>query len=115
MSSGVSSYQQGELIEKDQRCILIIGGIEVFLPSSPVEANTCVADETSEKGQPTVTIMEEEENMEQTLMFSPTEGYENLEEWLKIFSQEAGKEMTATLELAAGEEVNGIDFAGLCE
>jgi hypothetical protein len=50
MSSGVSSYQQGDLIQKDQRCILIIGGIEVFLPNNPVEASTCVADATGEKG-----------------------------------------------------------------
>jgi pyruvate-formate lyase-activating enzyme len=48
-------------------------------------------------------------------MFSPAEGDENSEEWLKIFSQEAGKEMTATLELVAGEEADDIDFAGLCE
>jgi hypothetical protein len=38
MNSEVSSDQRGELTEKDQRCLLIIGGIEVFLPHSPVEA-----------------------------------------------------------------------------
>jgi hypothetical protein len=115
MNSEVSSYQQEELIEKDQRSLLIIGGIEVFLPHIPVEARTFVAEATAGEEQPTVTIMEEEKNMEQTLMFSTTEGDENSEEWLKIFSQEAGKEMTATLELAAKEEADGIDFVGLCE
>jgi hypothetical protein len=82
LSLGVIHIKE-ELIEKDQRSLLIIGGIEVFLPHSPVEARTCVADATGEKGQPTVIVMEEEENMEQTLMFSPVEGDENSEEWLK--------------------------------
>jgi hypothetical protein len=45
MSSEVSSYQQGQLIEKeDQKSILMIGGIKVFLPYSPVEASVCVAN-----------------------------------------------------------------------
>jgi hypothetical protein len=37
--------------EEDQRSILIIGGIQIFLPDSPVEARACVADATRE-GQP---------------------------------------------------------------
>jgi hypothetical protein len=45
----VSSYQQGVMIEEDQRSILIIGGIEIFLPSNPVEARDCVAGETTEE------------------------------------------------------------------
>jgi hypothetical protein len=48
MSSKVSSYQQRELMEEDQKYILIIGGIEVFLPHSPIEARACVASETTE-------------------------------------------------------------------
>jgi hypothetical protein len=40
-----SSYQQGELMEGDHKCILIIGGIKIFLPNSPVEASTSVAHE----------------------------------------------------------------------
>jgi hypothetical protein len=71
MNSEVSSYQQGELMERDQRCLLIIGGIEVFLPHSLVEARECVADATTEEGQPTVTVIEEEE-VEQVLISSPT-------------------------------------------
>jgi hypothetical protein len=70
--------QQGMLTEEDQKYILIIGGIEVFLPHSPVEANTCVANATIEEGHPIVTVIEkEEENMEKTLMFSPAEGEEH--------------------------------------
>jgi hypothetical protein len=46
MNSEVSSYQQEELTEKEgQKSILMIGGIRVFLPNSPVEANTSVAHE----------------------------------------------------------------------
>jgi hypothetical protein len=35
----VSSYQQGVLMEEDQRSILIIGGIHIFLPTIPTEAS----------------------------------------------------------------------------
>jgi hypothetical protein len=45
MSLEVSSYQHGELmVKEDQKNILIIEGIEVFLPYSPVEAGACVAE-----------------------------------------------------------------------
>jgi hypothetical protein len=50
---------------------MIIGGIQIFLPSSPVEAGVCVADATTE-GQLEVTVIEEEE-MEQMLISTPTE------------------------------------------
>jgi hypothetical protein len=65
MSSKVSSYQQGELMEKDQTHFLIIGGIEVILPYIPVEVESCVTDATTTEGQPAVTIKEKEE-MDQT-------------------------------------------------
>jgi hypothetical protein len=32
-------------MEEDQRCVLIIGGIQIFLPNSPAEANTSVSHE----------------------------------------------------------------------
>jgi hypothetical protein len=47
MNSGMSSSQQDEMIEKDQTHFIIIGGIEVFLPHSRVEANACVVDATT--------------------------------------------------------------------
>jgi hypothetical protein len=81
-----SSYQQGELMEEDQKCILIIGGIEVFLPHSPVEARACVADATTEERQPTVTIIEEEK--EQILMSSPTEEEEHAVKMLTPWEKE---------------------------
>jgi hypothetical protein len=60
MNSEESSDQQGVLTGENQKRILIIGGIEVFLPSSPVEARACVADATTVGGQPAETVMEEE-------------------------------------------------------
>jgi hypothetical protein len=75
--SGVSSGQQGVLIsedscgfvdhvneyddklktctiqKEDQKSILMIGGIRVFLSDSPIEARACVADATTAGGQPT--------------------------------------------------------------
>jgi hypothetical protein len=38
-------------MEEDQKCILIIGGIEIFLPHIPVEARACVADATKKDNQ----------------------------------------------------------------
>jgi hypothetical protein len=57
MNSEVSSDQREELIEKDQRNLLIIGGIHIFLPNSQDEARKDVAGTTTE-GQPTKTIKE---------------------------------------------------------
>jgi hypothetical protein len=68
MNSEESSNQQGVLTGGNQKSILMIGGIQVFLPSNPVEVRACVADEATEERQPTETVMEEE--VEQTLMFS---------------------------------------------
>jgi hypothetical protein len=52
MNSEESSDQQGVMTGENQKRILIIGGIEVFLPSIPVEARACVADATTAGGQP---------------------------------------------------------------
>jgi hypothetical protein len=50
MSSEMSSYQRGQLTEKeDQRNILMIGGIGIFLPHRPGEAKVCVAEATTKK------------------------------------------------------------------
>lgn len=85
MDSEESSYQQGMLKdadsygsanrvnedddklktctirEEDRRNLLMIGGIEIFLPLSPEEAKVCVADEAATTGerQPTMTVKEE--------------------------------------------------------
>jgi hypothetical protein len=112
MNSEESSDQQGVLTGENQKSILMIGGIRVFLPSSPVEARACVADATTEERQPTETVMEEE--VEQTLMFSQGEKDERSTEWLKIFSQEAETEMTAALKPAAEEEADNTWILLIC-
>jgi hypothetical protein len=72
MNSELSSYQPEELMEReDQRNLLIIGGIEIFLPLRSVGDKTCVADAATVEGQPTETVMEEE--VEQPLMIAQAE------------------------------------------
>jgi hypothetical protein len=66
----VSSDQQGVLMEEDQRSILIIGGIQIFLPISPVEASAYVLLQM-QKGQPVVTVIEGGEG--EDIESSPTE------------------------------------------
>ena len=62
MSSKLSSYQQEQLIEeKGQKDILIIGGIQIFLPGSPIEARVCVANVAATERQLAKNIKEEEE------------------------------------------------------
>jgi hypothetical protein len=59
-NSEVSSDQQGVLTEEDHRCILTIGIICIFLPSSLVEPSACV--ESEEEGiQQSNIVMEEKE------------------------------------------------------
>jgi hypothetical protein len=70
------------LTEEDQRSVLIIGGIHIFLPRIPVEARACVAYAAVE-GQPMQTLIKE--NKEKTLEYSPAEGEEHLAEFLRNF------------------------------
>jgi hypothetical protein len=68
---------------------LIIGGIEVFLPDSPVEATTHVAGATKEEGKPGMNFIKEEylpqvEEEHAYKMLTPWEKeLEMLEDWLK--------------------------------
>jgi hypothetical protein len=122
MNSTESSYQQEVPMEVDQRSILIIGGIQIFLPNSPAEARTsiahedvvqqeskkeamgpndfksnyvCDAGETKDR-KPVVTVIKEEK--EKTLMFSPATKEENSTKLLKSFIQEDEHEMTTSTE-----------------
>jgi hypothetical protein len=67
-------------MEEDRRCIMIIGGIHIFLPNNLVEARQCVAYAATEEGQPTKTVKEEEK--EKIPMSSPSEE----ENEVKIFT-----------------------------
>jgi hypothetical protein len=70
----------------------MIGGIKVFMPYSPVEANVCVANAARVEGQPTVTVKEMEQMLEASQgkeeehtvkMLTPWEKeLEMLEDWL---------------------------------
>jgi hypothetical protein len=85
MNLAKSSYQQGEMMEEDQRSIIIIGGIELFLPTSLFEARVCVADATTES-QPVATVIKEERK--KILKSSPQEEEEeNSTKLLRIFIQ----------------------------
>jgi hypothetical protein len=109
MNSEESSYQQGVLIDEVQKSILMIGGIWVFLPGSPVEEKACVANAAIKERHPTETVKEEKE-VEQTLMFAQEAEEEHSKERLKIFIQEAEIEMTAALKPAAEEEAESMDL-----
>jgi hypothetical protein len=104
MNSEVSLDQQMQLTEEeDLRNLLMIGGIQIFLPHSPEEAKVCVADEatTTEVGQLAETVRKK--NWSRYLEAAQAEEEdEHSEEWLNIFSQETEK--TAALELAEVEK-----------
>jgi hypothetical protein len=95
--------------EEDQKSILIIGGIHIFLPNNTIEASAHDKSATGEEIQPTETIRGEE--MDQTLMSTPAEVAEHSEELPKIFNQEVETEMNAVLKPAKEEETGSMDFA----
>jgi hypothetical protein len=88
--------------KEDQKCLLIIGGIEIFLPLSPVEVRACVVDTTSNSRRTTSCDCQKRWSRYQRL--AQAKEKEHSEEWLKSFSQEAEKETTAALKLTAKEE-----------
>jgi hypothetical protein len=106
--------------EKDQRSVLIIGGVEIFLPSSRGEASTDVAGAT--EGQCVETVMEEEE---QILKSVPTEGehpvelltqwemeLKALEDWLDSLEPEGGCQEIAMPEETYQHELQ-LEEAGI--
>jgi hypothetical protein len=109
INSEVSLNQPEELTEEENlRDLLMIGGIQVFLPFAQEEAEICVVDveaATTEEGQPAETVKEE---LKQTLGAAQEEKEnEHSEEWLNAFSQEA--EEAAALKLAAEEAEEQAD------
>jgi hypothetical protein len=60
MNKDDEKLNNSTLKEEDQKYILVIGGIGIFLPGSQAEASMCVASATTEKGQPMQTVIEEE-------------------------------------------------------
>jgi hypothetical protein len=97
--------QQMQLTEKEED-LLMIGGIQIFLPFSQEEAEICVVGAAiAEEGQLAETVREEE--LEQTLEAAQAdeEEDEHSEEWLNIFSQEA--EEAVALKLTAKKARRG--------
>jgi hypothetical protein len=82
---------------------MMIGGIEVFLPSAQEEAEKCVADDaaTEIEEQSVVTVQGELEQMAKTAQAEMKEENERSEEQLNSFSQRA--ESAVALELTAEE------------
>jgi hypothetical protein len=109
--------QQMQLTEEeDLRNLLMIGGIQIFLPFAQEEAEVCVADveaATTEAGQPAETVRKK--NWSRFGTAQAEEEDEHSEEWLNTFSQEA--ERTATWEFAEEEEeeADNISLADLYE
>ena len=115
MNSEVSLDQQEELIKKEyQKSILMIGGIQIFLPHSSVDSRKGVSDGATIERQPTETVKEEEE-IEQTLTFSQGAEDEHSAKMLKIFSREDKVEMTAALKPTVEEEAYNMNFIDMCE
>jgi hypothetical protein len=115
MNSEVSLDQQMQLTkEEDLRNLLMIGGIQIFLPLSLEEAKVCVADEatTSRERQLAETVKEELEQVFETAQVEKED--EHSKEWPNTFSQEAKK--TIAFELAEEEEEeDNIGLADLYE
>jgi len=126
--------------DKDQRCILIIGGINIFLPSIPTRATVCVARErvmqeaskeeamgpnvfktnnacvacARERRQTTKIVMEKEK--EQTLKYSQEMGKEEHSVELLINCSKGDEQRTTTeLEPVVGEREreDSMDFTNL--
>jgi hypothetical protein len=108
INSKMDLDQQVQLTEEeDLRDLLIIGGIQVFLPLSPEEAGVYVADGAATAAEQSAVIVRKEEELEQTLEASQDEEEnEHSEECLDAFIQEA-KEVVE-LKLTA-EEVEEDD------
>jgi hypothetical protein len=81
--------------EADLRSLIMIGGIEVFLPLAQEKGKICVADAATTGGQLAETVAE---GLEQ-IFEAAQEGEENehSEEWLNIFSQKAEEAVASKL------------------
>jgi hypothetical protein len=86
MNSTRSSYHQGELMEEDQRRIMIIGGIEIFLPNNQTEATSQSLGAIEEEGKPAeIGIMREKEKI---LMSTPVEEEDHKVKILTLWEKE---------------------------
>jgi len=111
MSLDLDLDQQVQLTEEeDQANLLMIGGIQIFLPHSLEEVEIYITNATAGAGQPAETVRGA---LEQTLEVAQEEEEddEHSKKWINIFSQETKK--TAVFELV--EEADNIILADLYE
>jgi hypothetical protein len=98
--------QQVQLTEevKDQGDLLMIGGIQLFLPCAQEEAKGCIAGAaTAEEQSPLMMTVEKElEQTSKSAQAEMKEEGEHSEEWLISFSQEV--ESAVALELTVEED-----------
>jgi hypothetical protein len=87
--------------EEDQRYILIIGGINIFLPSNSVEANAHDESVVEERQLANIFIEEQEQTLTSSQEMKEEE--EHSTKCLNFFSQGDEQEMTAEIELATEE------------
>jgi hypothetical protein len=91
--------------EEDMRGLLMIGGIEVFLPFARGEAEVCVADgATTTEEQSTETVKEELEQVFETAQEEPEGENEHFEECLNAFIQEAKEAIASKMTSKEVEE-----------
>jgi hypothetical protein len=108
-----SSDQQGVLTkEEDQRNILIIGGINIFLPSSLIEANAHDEGATEER-QSSKSVMKEEHDHKLASVEEMREEEEHSAELIKIFNK--GDEQEITAELGPETEERAADNMDLVD
>jgi hypothetical protein len=97
----VSLNQREELTEKeDQKSILMIGGIRVFIPS-PTEWRLMHRMKVQQRKKDNQQKLSKKEELGKTSGDTPAEGEEDehSEEWLKDFSKVAEKKTPVALKL----------------
>jgi hypothetical protein len=89
--------------EEDRDNIMMIGGIQIFLPLAQEEVEIYVADGAATAEEQSAETVRKEEGLEQTLEAAQADEEENehSEEWINIFSQKA--EEVVALKLTAEE------------
>jgi len=104
INSKMDLDQQVQLTkEEDLGNILMIGGIRIFLPLSPKEAEICVADVATAEGQPTKTVKEELEKISEAAQEEKEN--EHFEEWINAFSQGVERKEVVALKLTVEDKV----------
>jgi hypothetical protein len=90
--------------EEDLRSLMMIGGIEIFLPLAQEEEEICVVGATTTEEQSAETVKEELEQVLETAPEAYEEENEHSEECLNAFNQEAEEAVALKLTAEEAEE-----------